>query len=247
MNMKRILTAVLLVAILVIGYFWLQTRNVTVTAELPVAETTAETTTVTAETTTDAPSEASEPTNDPVVEANAITVPDMILGNPDAKVTVTEYASFTCPHCRNFHTSVFNLLKTNYIDTGKIKFVYREVYFDKFGLWAGLVARCGGEAKYFGISDLIYKQQSEWLNGGNDPVQIGKNLRTIAKTAGLDDAALDQCLNDGAMAEAMVAEFQKNAVADDISGTPTFIINGTKYSNMAYAEFAKILDDLLAE
>jgi hypothetical protein len=102
---------------------------------------------------------------------------EMSLGNPDADVTVIEYASFTCPHCRSFHETVFGQLKTNYIDTGKINFIYREVYFDRFGLWGGIVARCGGEAKYFGISDLLYKQQSEWLAGG-DPAQIA----TMAKT-----------------------------------------------------------------
>ncbi len=171
-------------------------------------------------------------------------VQEMTLGNPEAAVTVIEYASFTCPHCANFHDTVFEKLKTNYIDTGKIHFIYREVYFDRFGLWAGMVARCGGGTRYFGISDLIYEKQREWTAGG-DPATIAQNLRTIGKTAGLSDEQLDACLSDGDMAQALVAAYQKNAEADGIEATPSFIINGQKYSNMSYEDFARILDEKL--
>jgi hypothetical protein len=84
--------------------------------------------------------------------ADTSRVLEMSLGNPDAPVTVIEYASFTCPHCRTFHDGPFKELKANYIDTGKIHFIYREVYFDRFGLWAGMLARCAGPERYFGIS-----------------------------------------------------------------------------------------------
>ncbi|MDH3263488.1 MAG: DsbA family protein, partial [Paracoccaceae bacterium] len=87
-------------------------------------------------------------------EVDKSRVMEMTLGSPDAKVEVVEYASFTCPHCRNFHQNVFGQIKANYIDIGKIRFVYREVYFDRFGLWAGMVARCGGGQRYFGIAEL---------------------------------------------------------------------------------------------
>ncbi len=179
-------------------------------------------------------------------EVDTSGIADMTLGNPDAKVTVTEYASFTCPHCQNFHQTVFDKLKQNYIDTGKIHFVYREVYFDRFGLWAAMVARCGGEMRYFGIADMIYETQEEWVAGG-DPALIAQNLRTIGKKAGLTDAELEACLNDGDKAKAMVAAYQKNAEADGISSTPSFLINGEKYSNMSYDEFAAALDEKLAE
>lgn len=171
---------------------------------------------------------------------------EMSIGNPDAEVTVIEYASFTCPHCRNFHASVFKDLKKDYIDTGKINFIYREVYFDRFGLWAGMVARCGGPDRYFGMADLIYSNQQDWTAGG-DPTLIADNLRTLGKTAGLSDEQLDTCLNDGEMAQAMVAVFQENSAADDINSTPSFLINGTKFGNMNYAEFALALDDELGE
>ncbi|MGB5558872.1 MAG: DsbA family protein [Paracoccaceae bacterium] len=173
-------------------------------------------------------------------------VAEISMGNPDAKVTVIEYASYTCPHCRNFHQTVFSELKSNYIDTGKINFIYREVYFDRFGLWAAMVARCGGEMRYFGIADMIYETQEEWVAGG-DPAQIAQNLRKIGKKAGLSDAELDACMNDGEQAKALVAAYQKNAEADNIESTPTFVINGKKYSNMNYADFAATLDEKLAE
>jgi len=196
---------------------------------------------------------ASNPTLPPISIANAQDaivdtsgILEMSIGNPDAKVTVIEYASFTCPHCRNFHASVFGRLKSDYIDSGKINCVYREVYFDRFGLWAGMVARCGGPLRYFGISDMLYEQQSEWLAGG-EPPQIVANLRQIGKVAGLTDEALDTCLNDGNKARALVALYQQNSEADDINSTPSFVINGQKYSNMNYADFSTVIDEKLAE
>jgi protein-disulfide isomerase len=177
--------------------------------------------------------------------SEAALVPDMVLGLANAPIEVIEYASFTCPHCAHFHDTVFGQLKTNFIDTGKVRFVYREVYFDKYGLWAGMVARCGGAEKYFGISDMIYDGQRDWLAPGED-AGISANLRKIGLKAGLEGEALDACMKDSDMAKAMVATFQINAKNDDISGTPSFIINGQKYSNMSYEEFAKTLDEKLA-
>jgi len=171
---------------------------------------------------------------------------EMVRGSPDAKVEVIEYASFTCPHCANFHANVLPQLMANYVDTGKVRFVYREVYFDRFGLWAGMVARCGGEARYFGIVDMLYKSQQDWIAGGQDPGVIAANLRRIGRTAGISDAELDACLNDGDRAQAMVALYQRNAAEHDITSTPSFVIDGVKYTNMPYEEFARILDEALA-
>lgn len=189
----------------------------------------------------------------PVIgEANAQTsaempaVAELTLGNPDAKVTLIEYASYTCPHCATFHSSVFKPLQRDYIDTGKIHFIYREVYFDRYGLWAAMVARCGGEVRYFGISDLLYTNQRDWM-ASNDPTAVVNNLRRIGRTAGLGDDQLDACLQDGEMAQAMVAKFQADTAADGIDSTPSLVINGRKYSNMSYAELSRIIDQKLAE
>lgn len=173
-------------------------------------------------------------------------VPEMVMGNPDAKVTLMEYASFTCPHCANFHTAVFKPLKADYIDTGKVKFVYREVYFDRYGLWAAMVARCGGDMRYFGISDILLSTQHDWA-GSDDPNTVVGNLRKIGRTAGMDDATLTSCLEDSAMAQAMVSTYQANVKADDVQGTPTLFVNGVKYNNMSYEDLKKILDAELAK
>lgn len=178
--------------------------------------------------------------------SEASVVPDMVLGQADAPLTVVEYASFTCPHCANFHKNVFDEFKKNYIDTGKVKFVYREVYFDKFGLWGGIVARCGGPTKYFGISDMLYDGQRDWLASNNE-AGISEALRKIGLKAGLTAEALDACLADRDMAKAMVSAYQANATRDEIKSTPSFLIDGELVSGeMSYEDFAALLDAKLA-
>ena len=172
----------------------------------------------------------------------AIVVPDMILGSEDAPITMIEYASFTCPHCAAFHTNVFPQLKANYIDTGKVKFINREVYFDRLGLWAALLARCDGGSKYFGISDMIYKRQREWTQGEGG-AEISENLKQIGRIAGFNDEQMDACLQDRDNALALVARFEETTKEDNVKSTPTLIIDGTLYNNMNYEDLAKILDE----
>lgn len=193
-----------------------------------------------------APIWAQEATTSSATEATLPEVPDMMLGNPDAKVVLTEYASYTCPHCASFHSAVFKDLKRDYIDTGKIKFIYREVYFDRYGLWAGMLARCGGEMRYFGIQDLLFTNMKEWAKS-DDPATVVENLRQIGRTAGLEDAAMNACLNDGAMAQAMVNKYQADSAADGINSTPSLVLNGVKHSNMNYADLKALLDAELAK
>ncbi|MGJ8597079.1 DsbA family protein [Sulfitobacter sp.] len=178
-------------------------------------------------------------------DVDTSSIPDMVSGNPDATVEVIEYASFTCPHCATFHTGAYKKLKAEYIDTGKIKFVYREVYFDRFGLWASLIARCGGEDKFFGIADLIYADQAGWTRAG-DPAAIVGELRKIGRLAGLDNDTLEACLQDGDRAQALVAWYQENAEEDGIDSTPSFLINGKKFSNMNYETMKETIDAALA-
>jgi protein-disulfide isomerase len=172
-------------------------------------------------------------------------VPDMILGNADAPVTLVEYASYTCPHCAQFHDTVFKDLKKDYIDTGKVKFVFREVYFDRYGLWAAMVARCGGDTRYFGISSMLFDQQKEWA-ASEDPAVVVENLKKIGRTAGMDDATIQACMENAPMAEAMVAKFQENMAKDKVEGTPTLFIDGVSHSNMSYEDLKVILDEKLA-
>lgn len=182
----------------------------------------------------------------PTAEAAAIEVPELVLGNPDAKVTIKEYASYTCPHCATFHADVFKQLKADYIDTGKVKFVFREVYFDRYGLWASVIARCGGEMRYFGINSILFDKQREWA-ASEDPAVVVENLKTIGRSAGLSNEALDACLKDEKFVEAMVAKFQANMAEDGVEATPTLFLNGTRHSNMTYADLKALIDAELAK
>lgn len=182
----------------------------------------------------------------PAAAPAAPEVSELVLGNPDAKVTLVEYASYTCPHCANFHSNVFKDLKRDYIDTGKIRFIYREVFFDRYGVWAAMIARCGGETRYFGISDMLYTQQREWAGAGG-AMDVVEALRKIGRTAGLTNEQMDACMNDGAMAQAMVDKFKRDSEADGIDSTPSLMINGKKHGNMGYPALAKLLDEALAQ
>jgi protein-disulfide isomerase len=174
------------------------------------------------------------------------TIADMVIGSQDAPVTMIEYASFTCPHCRDFHADQWEQIKANYIDTGKVKFIFREVYFDRFGLWASMIARCGGEMRFYGITDILYDTQQEWIAGG-DPALIAENLKKIGLTAGMDAATVDACMRDETMAKTLVAWFQENAARDNVESTPTLFIDGVKHGNMPYDEIAALLDAALAD
>lgn len=189
--------------------------------------------------------ELSQPVADNTDSAAAVDtsgIQEMAIGNPNAPVTVIEYASYTCPHCATFHGGVFKELKKDYIDTGKINFVYREVYFDRYGLWASLIARCAGPEKFFGVSDLLYAGQPTWSRAG-EPAAIVGELRKIGRLAGMSEETLGACLENGDKAQALVAWYQENAEADGVRSTPSFVINGTTYNNMSYAEMSKLIDE----
>lgn len=172
-------------------------------------------------------------------------LPDISMGSANAPITFIEYASFTCPHCAHFHDDVFGKLKRDYIDSGKVRFVLREAYFDRYGLWAGQIAQCGGDLKYYGIVDMLFSEQDAWIGDGK-PETIAANLRKIGLRAGLTKDQIEACLNDTARAQSMVATYQKHFTDDGIKGTPSFMINGKEYDNMSYPDLKKILDALLA-
>ncbi|MEM6587354.1 MAG: DsbA family protein [Pseudomonadota bacterium] len=177
-------------------------------------------------------------------EIDTSVVQEMAIGDENAPVTFIEYASFTCPHCASFHANQFKELKADFIDTGKVRFIHRDVYFDKFGLWASMVARCGGPERFFGISDMIYNDQREWIGDGTD-AGVADRLRKIGKVAGLSEDELDACLTDRNQAQALVAVYQETSEADGVNSTPTLVINGTKYENMAYPQLKEIIEGKL--
>jgi protein-disulfide isomerase len=184
------------------------------------------------------------------LRAQEVAVANYGIGDPAAKVTIMEYLSFTCPHCAAFHGEVYPLLKADYIDTGKVRLEYHEVYFDQLGLLGAMLARCGGELRYMGITDMLFDKQQEWA-GAADMNGAVEQLKKIGRAAGMDDATADACLRDQAQAEALVAHYQKNIETnypgDTFGGTPSFIINGAQHRNMDYAELKAIIDAELAK
>ncbi len=190
---------------------------------------------------TDSSATASDAASD-----TGIKVMELALGDENAPIEVIEYASFTCPHCAKFHSDVFPLLKADFIDTGKIRFIYRPVYFDGPGLWADMLARCPGTRdKYFEISTILYDRQAAWSRADSQ-AGVAEGIISVGKQAGLDETTILACLQDSAVAEALVAEYQKNAERDGIDSTPSFMIDGVLTQNMDYAAFSKLLNDKLA-
>ena len=181
-------------------------------------------------------------------------IQDFGIGDPAAKLQLHEYLSLTCPHCEHFHSAIYPQLKADYIDTGKLRLTLHEVYFDQYGLYGAMVARCGGEMRYVGIVDMLYDKQRDWA-GQSDVNAAITELKKIGRAAGMNDDQTDACLRDQAVAEALVAHYQatlaKDFPNDSFSGTPAFILNGAVNtditSNMAYDDLKKILDAELAK
>jgi len=172
---------------------------------------------------------------------------EMVAGDPDAPVTIVEYSSFTCPHCATFNQGVYRQIYDQYVETGVARIVKREVYFDPYGLWAGLVARCGGPERYFGIVEMLYQHQQEWSRaqpaaGQSDAEAVADALRRIGRRAGMNDEELTACLTDREMATAMMEVYRVNAQRDGITSTPSFMINGRAYSNMNLADFQTAIE-----
>ncbi|VDC20394.1 DsbA family protein [Pseudogemmobacter humi] len=180
-------------------------------------------------------------------EAAAAPAPapvDFTLGDENAPVKIIEYASYTCPHCANFHETVFKPLKAEYIDTGKVHFTLREVYFDRYGFWAALVARCGEGKRYGAISDMIFSRQRDWMNS-DDPAAVMENLRVIGISAGLTREEIAVCEQDTAHGDALLARFETHMKTDQIKGTPAILVDGELIGNPAWADLKAMIDSKL--
>ena len=171
---------------------------------------------------------------------------EMSKGNDDAPVVFVEYASLTCPACAAFHSNVYPQLNKEYIETGRVKFIHREIYFDKAGLWAALTARCTNVVnRYFGMLELLYSEQSTW-SGYESSDKIVDSLLKISAKSGIEKAKAISCLEDQEKALDLVSQYQIYVDKDAIESTPTFIINGKKYTNRSYDDLKIIIDKELA-
>lgn len=150
-------------------------------------------------------------------------LPDIVLGNEDAPVTVIEYASMTCPHCASFHNTTFKQLKEEYIDTGKVKFVLREFPLDPLAAAVSMLARCSGD-RYWDVIDLFFETQAQWA------VREGalREIQTLAMQAGFTKAEFEACLTDQELLDGINAVRNHGNAEYDITGTPTIIVDGEK-------------------
>ena len=167
---------------------------------------------------------------------------EMSKGDDNAPIVFVEYASLTCPACAAFHTNVYPKLNKEFIETGKIKFIHREIYFDRAGLWAALTARCTNAAKrYFGVLDLLYSEQPKWSRSDTSDEIVDALLKISAKS-GIEKGKAISCLEDQEKALALVNQYKIYVDEDSIESTPTFVINGKKYSNRSYEEIKEIIE-----
>ena len=167
---------------------------------------------------------------------------EMSKGDDNATVVFVEYASLTCPACAAFHANVYPQLNKEYIETGKIKFIHREIYFDRAGLWAALTARCtNAEKRYFGMLDLLYSEQPIWSRSDASDEIVDALLKISAKS-GIEKGKAISCLEDQEKALDLVNQYKIYVNEDAIESTPTFVINGKKYTNRSYEEIKEIIE-----
>ena len=169
-------------------------------------------------------------------------LPDQVLGNALAKVTVVEYASMTCGHCAHFHETTFPAFKAKYLDTGKVRFMLREYPLDPVAAASFMLARCAGEGKYYGIVDAIFRNQKAIITAEKPDVA----LLGVLKIAGVTQESFEACLKDQKLYEGVV-KVKDGGTKFGVDSTPTFFINGVKKSGaIEMAELEKIIEPLLA-
>jgi len=168
---------------------------------------------------------------------------DMSLGDEKAPVTIIEYASMTCPHCANFHEVTYPELKKKYIDTGKVRFIFREFPLDQLAAAAFMLARCGGKERYFPMIETLFQQQRTWAV--QRPLQP---LMAISKQAGLSEAGFNECLKNQQVLDG-IEDVRKRATEKlNVQSTPTFFVNGKQLRGSAtLAEFEKEMAPYLKE
>lgn len=181
-----------------------------------------------------------QPTEQELLAPGAL--PDKVFGPDDAPVTIIEYASLTCPHCRTFHVNVWPGLKEKYVDTGKVRFIMREFPFDPRSTAGFMLARCAGDEKWYPTLDLLYRTQETWARTSDGTGA----MKSVMGMTGMDEAAFEACLQNEELMQ------QVQAVAETgrgfgVDSTPTFFINGQMYKGaLSVAQFSETIDPLLA-
>ena len=168
-------------------------------------------------------------------------LPDVVIGNPDAPVTIVEYASMTCSHCADFAVNTLPTIKKDYIDTGKAKLILREFPFDPRAVAAFMLARCAPDDRRTAMVEVLFHQQDQWARAQN----ASEALLGIAKLAGFTQESFVACLNDKALQQKVVDTQKRGESEFGVSATPTFFINGAKYSGaMSAADMGAVINSM---
>lgn len=169
---------------------------------------------------------------------------EIVLGDPEAPVTIIEYSSFSCPHCADFHNTTLPKLKAAYLDTGKARLIYRDFPLDRPALFAAVMVRCADPSRAAGFIEVLFRTQERWTAAA-DPIEA---LARIAGLGGLSRQRFGACLGDQALIDRILAARLEGANEFGISRTPSFIINGKKYLGaMSFEQFERILKPLLPQ
>jgi protein-disulfide isomerase len=170
------------------------------------------------------------------------SLPDLSLGNADAPVTIVEYASMTCSHCASFHTTVLPVLKEKYIDTGKVRLIFREFPLDERAALASMLARCAGGDKALPLISMLFSKQDEWAAAKNDFLP---KLFKFGQQVGFTKQSFDQCRQNEKLIKDIIAVRDRGNTSFGVNQTPTFFVNGKKMDGGSIEDFDKALAPLL--
>ena len=155
------------------------------------------------------------------------------VGSPSN--TIIEYASMTCPHCSDFHNETFPKIKSDLIDTGKVKYIFRDFPLDQYAMAGTLIANCVTEDRYFDVINVLLKTQKKWIQNGY------QGLLSIAKNFGLSISQVEACLSDEKLIKLIESNMSIATNSFGITGTPSVFVNGKKISSLDYQE---MLDEI---
>jgi protein-disulfide isomerase len=189
----------------------------------------------------EAPQDPNGPQADPELVALLEEGPleDIALGDPNADTVIVEYASMTCPHCAHFYDEVFPRLKEKYVDTGKVRFIFREFPLDGLAVAASMLARCAGNDRFYPMVDGLFETQETWAIPGAD----GKDkLKLIAKQAGFSEESFETCLADKELFDKIVAVRKKAHEDYGVDATPAFFVNGKRLDGIAFEVFEAAIE-----
>ena len=201
---------------------------------------------------TEAPAAAAPAAEDPanLKPIAGVSLDDMAEGSVDAPVTVIEFASMTCPHCAHFQKDTFPLLKRDFVDTGKVRFIFREFPLDSYAVDASILARCTGAENYFAVITKLFAEQPQWMPAPGPVSEVSRKatqgrLVEYGKPYGVDDAKYQACLNNKPLKDHLANRMDEAKSRYAVNGTPAIVVNGALQNSPSYADVAKAINDQL--